>query len=226
MEYNKLFDHTNLNPWASLQDIRKLCDEAREFGFYSVCVNPYYVPAAKKLLEGTGVKITAVVGFPLGSSNPKAMAFEAKQAVKDGADEIDMVQNISMARAHNYEFNVRTVAMVRKAIGKNIVLKVILENCYLTSEEIKNSCIAAVQGGADFVKTSTGFGSYGAKADDVKLMRDTVGPYFGVKAAGGIHTLQDAMSMVAAGANRIGCSRSVAIMNEVNGNKSKKKKKK
>lgn len=213
MKYNKFFDHTNLNAYASFSDIVKLCREAKKYDFMSVCVNPFYVKVAKKLLEGSDVKVCTVVGFPLGSSNPQSIAFEAKKAVEDGADEIDMVQNISMAKEHDYEFNESEVKIVKKAIeGKT--LKVILENCYLTKEEIIESAKAAVRGGCDFVKTSTGFGKGGATVEDVKLMREAVGPNIGVKAAGGIHTKKDMLDLIEAGANRIGCSHSVQIMEE------------
>ncbi len=213
MEYNKFFDHTNLHPDASISDIVKLCKEARKYDFMSVCVNPFFVKVAKKLLEGSDVKVCTVVGFPLGASSPKAMAEEAKIAVNDGADEVDMVQNITMAKEHEYSFIEEEVRMVKKAIGSK-TLKVILENCYLTKEEIENCSKAAAKGGADFVKTSTGFGKSGAKAEDVAIMRKAVGPYIGVKAAGGIHTKDEMLALIKAGANRIGCSASVAIMEE------------
>jgi deoxyribose-phosphate aldolase len=154
------------------------------------------------------------VGFPLGADEPALIAAAAAQAVKEGATEVDMVQNISMAKEHDFAFIEAEVRKVKEAVGKNIVLKVILENCYLTEEEIAESCKACVKGGADFVKTSTGFGKSGAKASDVALMRRTVGPLIGVKAAGGIHSKKDVLDMIEAGANRIGCSHSVEIMNE------------
>ena len=213
MELNKLFDHTNLNPDATFLDIIKLCNEAKKYDFMSVCVNPFYVKVAKRLLKETNVKVCTVVGFPLGASNPLAVVNEAKIAVNDGADEVDMVQNISMAKEHDYEFNEKAIKLVKEAIGDK-VLKVILENCYLNEEEIKQSCLAAVRGGADFVKTSTGFGKGGATVSDVKLMRETVGDKIGVKAAGGIHSKEEVLALIEAGANRIGCSRSVAIMEE------------
>jgi len=213
MELNKFFDHTNLNAYASFADITKLCLEAKKYNFMSVCVNPFYVKVAKRLLAGSDVKVCTVVGFPLGASNPQAIAFEARRAVKDGADEVDMVQNISMAKEHDYDFNEKEVRMVKEAVGDK-TLKVILENCYLTKEEIVESAKAAARGGADFVKTSTGFGKGGATVEDVKLMKEAVGPHVGVKAAGGIHTKKDALALIEAGANRIGCSHSVEIMEE------------
>jgi deoxyribose-phosphate aldolase len=214
MEYNTLIDHTNLAADATIADITKLCLEAKTYQFCSVCINPFFVKVAKHLLEGSGVKVCTVVGFPLGASSPKIKALEAAQAVQDGADEVDMVQNISMAKEHDFDYVAAEIKEVKNACGANITLKVILENCYLTKEEIVSSCLAAMRGGADFVKTSTGFGKSGAKAEDVKLMRATVGDKMGVKAAGGIHTKADLLELVAAGASRIGCSHSVAIMNE------------
>ncbi len=213
MQYNKFFDHTNLHADAKIADIVKLCKEAKKYDFMSVCVNPFYVKVAKKLLEGSDVKVCTVVGFPLGASSPKAIAEEAKIAVSDGADEVDMVQNISMAKEHDYAFIEEEVRMVKKAIGSK-TLKVILENCYLSKEEIEECSKAAAKGGADFVKTSTGFGKGGATVEDVAIMRKAVGPYIGVKAAGGIHTKEEMLALIKAGANRIGCSASVAIMEE------------
>lgn len=214
MNYNKYFDHTNLNAFATIADITKLCQEAKKYDFMSVCVNPFYVKVAKKLLEGSDVKVCTVVGFPLGAGNPQAIALEAKIAVKDGADEVDMVQNISMAKEHDYSFIENEVKMIKEAVGDK-TLKVILENCYLTKEEIVACAKAAAKGGADFVKTSTGFGKGGALVEDVKLMRETVGPNVGVKAAGGIHTKEQMLALIEAGANRIGCSHSVQIMEEM-----------
>ena len=206
-------DHTLLKADATEADIKKLCAEAKQYDFMSVCINPFYVPVAKKLLKGTDVKVCTVIGFPLGQMTPSAKVAEARDAVSKGADEVDMVQNIAMAKEHNYEFITKEVALVKKAVGFR-VLKVILENCYLSKEEIKGSCLAVKKGGADFVKTSTGFGAGGATAEDVALMRSTVGPDMGVKAAGGIHNKAQMLELLSAGANRIGCSHSVEIMNE------------
>ncbi len=209
----KYFDHTCLKADAKREDIVKLCNEAKKYGFMSVCVNPFFVPVAKKLLEGSDVLVCTVIGFPLGQMTPKMKAMEAKDAVDMGADEVDMVQNVSMAKEHDYEFIEKEVAMVKKAIG-NHTLKVILENCYLTKEEIAFSSKAAANGGADFVKTSTGFGKGGAKVEDVAIMRNAVGPTLGVKAAGGISSVSDFYDMVRAGANRIGTSHGAEIMEE------------
>lgn len=214
MQFNKFFDHTLLKADATIAEITKLCQEAKEYDFMSVCVNPFFVPLCAKILKGTDVKVCTVVGFPLGADEPATIAQSAALAVKEGATEVDMVQNVSMAKEHDFNFIENEVRLVKQAVGKDITLKVILENCYLTEGEIKESCKACVKGGADFVKTSTGFGKGGAKKSDVALMRHTVGPMIGVKAAGGIHTKKDVLDMIEAGANRIGCSHSVEIMNE------------
>ncbi|MFA7378780.1 MAG: deoxyribose-phosphate aldolase, partial [Bacilli bacterium] len=184
MEYNKLIDHTLLKPDASLAAIAKLCDEAAQHEFMSVCVNPCFVPVAKKLLEGTDVKVCTVIGFPLGATLPDVKVFETKRSVELGADEIDMVINVSMAKAHDYDFIANEINMIKIACQGRL-LKVILETCLLTNEEIVQCCRAAVRAGADFVKTSTGFSTGGATTEHVKLMRDTVGPQIGVKASGG-----------------------------------------
>jgi len=211
MEYNKLIDHTLLKPDASLEAVAKLCDEAREHEFMSVCLNPCFVPVAKSLLEGSQVKVCTVIGFPLGATLPEVKAFEAKRAVELGADEIDMVINVSMAKAHDYEFIANEINMVKVAcLGR--LLKVILETCLLSNEEIVQCSRAAVKAGADFVKTSTGFSSGGATVEVVKLMRDTVGPLIGVKASGGIRSREDLEKMVEAGASRIGTSSGVKII--------------
>jgi deoxyribose-phosphate aldolase len=213
MNLNKFFDHTCLKADATLDDITKLCQEAKQYDFMSVCVNPFYIPVCKKLLAGTDVKVCTVIGFPLGQMTPKAKVYEAANAVALGADEVDMVQNIAMAKEHDFKFIENEIRQVKQAVGGK-TLKVILENCYLTKNEIAYSCKAAQAAGADFVKTSTGFGTGGATVEDVALMRETVGPQMGVKAAGGIHNKAQMLELLAAGANRIGCSHSVAIMNE------------
>lgn len=214
MNYNKYFDHTLLKADASLQEIKKLCEEAKKYDFMSVCVNPFYVPVAKRLLKGSNVKVCTVIGFPLGQMSPAAKAAEAKDAVFMGADEVDMVQNVAMAKSGDYEFVEREIRAVKEAVGDTL-LKVILETCYLDPQQIRCSCIAAVKGGADYVKTSTGFGKGGAKAEDIHLMRCTVGPNIGVKASGGIHSKDDMMAMIKNGATRIGASASVQIMEEL-----------
>ena len=211
MNVSKIIDHTNLNPDARLSDIRKLCEEAIHYGFFSVCVNPCYVKVCKKLLAGSDVKVCTVIGFPLGANTIAIKAEEAAQAVADGADEIDMVQNITMAKEHDWPYIANEVYKIKQACSGKL-LKVILETCFLTPDEIAESCKAACEGGADFVKTSTGFGKGGAKVEDIALMRKTVGPYIGVKASGGIHTYDEAAALIEAGASRLGCSKSVPIV--------------
>lgn len=213
MKMNKYFDHTLLAANATRSEVEQLCKEAKEYDFMSVCVNPYFVPLAKKELAGSDVKVCTVIGFPLGQMSTKAKAFEANDAVKMGADEVDMVINVSALKDQDYDYVRNEIHEIKKACeGK--LLKVILECCYLSKEEIKKASELAKEAGADFVKTSTGFGKGGAKAEDVKIMRETVGSDMGVKAAGGIHTLADFKAMVDAGANRIGCSHSIQIMEE------------
>lgn len=213
MKMNKYFDHTLLAANATRSEVEQLCKEAKEYDFMSVCVNPYFVPLAKKELAGSDVKVCTVIGFPLGQMSTKTKVFEANDAVKMGADEVDMVINVSALKEQDYDYVRNEIHEIKEACeGK--LLKVILECCYLSKEEIKKASELAKEAGADFVKTSTGFGKGGAKAEDVKIMRETVGPDMGVKAAGGIHTLADFKAMVDAGANRIGCSHSIQIMEE------------
>ena len=217
MQFNKFFDHTLLKADATIAEITKLCAEAKEYDFMSVCVNPFFVPLCVKLLKGTKVKVCTVVGFPLGADEPATIAYAAALAVKEGATEVDMVQNVSMAKEHDFAFIEQEVRMVKNAVGKDITLKVILENCYLTEAEIVESCKACVKGGADFVKTSTGFAKGGATANDVALMRHTVGKALGVKASGGVKGIEDARAMFEAGATRIGASVGVKIAQEASG---------
>ena len=211
MEIARMIDHTLLKQDASSEAIVKLCAEAKEFNFASVCVNPGFVPLAAKELKGTDVKVCTVVGFPLGATLPESKAYEAKLAIEAGATEVDMVLNDSMAKEHNYAYIEDEVRLVKKACGK-ILLKVILETCLLTDEEITECCKACVRAGADYVKTSTGFSKGGATVEAVKVMRAAVGPNIGVKASGGIHNRAEADAMVEAGASRIGASCGVAIV--------------
>jgi deoxyribose-phosphate aldolase len=211
MEINRMIDHTLLKPDASLAAIKKLCEEAREYKFASVCVNPCFVPVASKLLKGSIVKVCTVIGFPLGATLPDVKKFEASECVDAGAEEIDMVLNISMAKEHDYDFIEKEVKLVKEGC-KGKLLKVILETCLLTDEEIVGCCKACVRAGADFVKTSTGFSKGGATVHAVALMRDTVGPNIGVKASGGIHSRAEAEDMIRVGANRIGASCGVSIV--------------
>ncbi len=207
----RLIDHTNLKPEATFCDIKKLCEEAKQFGFYSVCVNPFYVPYAKKQLEGSSVKVASVVGFPLGATDTASKTFEAERAVRNGADEIDMVINIGALKSKDYKTVEEDIRSVVNAVSSHIV-KVIIETCLLSDTEKIIACTIAASAGAQYVKTSTGFNKAGAKVEDVKLMRSVVGKNVGVKAAGGIHTFEEAVAMVKAGASRIGASRSVAIV--------------
>jgi len=210
-EFAKYFDHTNLKPFVTENDIKKLCEEAKKYGFASVCINPCHVKFAKDLLRKSDVKVCAVIGFPLGANSTKTKVFETKQAIKDGADEIDMVINIGALKDNKdsyVESDIR--AVVRKAKGK--IVKVIIECCYLTDEEKKKACKLVKKAGANFVKTSTGFGSSGAMVEDVRLMKEVFGG--DIKAAGGIKTLKDAQVMIEAGATRLGASASAEIIEE------------
>lgn len=204
-------DHTLLKPNVKEEEIVKLCNEAREFGFAAICINPSYVPLAASLLANTPVKICTVVGFPLGSVTTESKAFETRDAVAKGADEIDMVINVGKLKSGDYQYVVEDIKAVVKA-AQHRTVKVIIEAAMLSDEEKVAACILAKAGGAQFVKTSTGFGPGGATAHDVALMRRTVGPQMGVKAAGGIRDLATAAEMVKAGATRIGASASVQIM--------------
>ena len=213
MEFNKLFDHTLLKPEATSEQIKHLCAEARRYDFASVCVNPDFVPLAAEELKGSSVKVCTVIGFPLGANKTSLKCEEAALAIADGAEEIDMVQNLSWVKEGRYDLVEKEVAEVRNAT-KGHTLKVILETCLLTKEEIRLSSLACKNGGADFVKTSTGFSKGGATVEDVRIMREAVGPELGVKGSGGIHHYDEVIALVDAGATRIGASASVTIMEE------------
>jgi deoxyribose-phosphate aldolase len=204
-------DHTLLKPDASLAQIEKLCAEAREYKFCSVCVNGAWVVAARHFLDGSDVKVACVAGFPLGAVAGDVKRFETETAVDDGAQEIDVVLNIARLKAGDDQFVLRELIDVAEAADERTV-KVILETCLLTDEEKVRACRLVVESGAHFVKTSTGFSTGGATVADVKLMRETVGPKFGVKASGGIRDTQTALAMIAAGATRLGTSSGVAIV--------------
>ena len=208
---NRLIDHTILKPETSIDDIRKLCIEAKEYNFYSVCVNSAYVNVAYNFLLHSDVKVCSVVGFPLGAMIKEAKAYEAKFAVDSGAEEIDMVINIGLLKSGKIDLFERDIKKVREAC-KASVLKVIIETCLLDDKEKILACKIAKEYGADFVKTSTGFSTGGATEHDVELMRKTVGDKMGVKASGGIKTYEDAIKMINAGANRLGTSSGIAIM--------------
>ncbi|MDP4104355.1 MAG: deoxyribose-phosphate aldolase [Bacillota bacterium] len=212
MNIAKMIDHTLLKAESTKEQIVNLCAEAREYGFASVCVNPVWVKTAKGELEGSDVKVCTVIGFPLGASTSAVKAFETEDAIKNGAEEVDMVITIGHLKAgddQSVEADIR--AVVNAARGKALV-KVIIETSLLTEEEKVRACELAMRAGADFVKTSTGFSTEGATAEDVALMRKTVGEQAGVKASGGIRDLNDLKAMAEAGANRIGASSGVKIM--------------
>ena len=211
MGLNKYIDHTILKATASSSDIQKLCEEAIEHEFYSVCVNGCYVADAKHLLQGTDVKVAAVVGFPLGAMTTAAKVFEAKEAVENGAGEIDMVINIAKLKDGEFEFVENEIRQIKEAIGDN-VLKVIIETCYLTDEEKVKACELSLAAKADFVKTSTGFGTGGATYEDVKLMKSVVGDDAKVKASGGVRDKETAQKYVDLGAERLGTSSGIEIV--------------
>lgn len=211
MNYNKLIDNTLLRADASIAEIKALCEESVEFDFKSVCINPCYIESAKEFLKGSDVLVCTVIGFPLGAMSTAAKAYEAKNAVELGADEVDMVINIGKMKDGNVYYVENEIREVRKAVG-NKTLKVIIETCLLTDDEKKLACLAAKAAGADFVKTSTGFSKGGATAEDIRLMRATVGPEMGVKASGGVRTHEDMIAMVEAGATRIGTSSGKKLM--------------
>lgn len=211
MQKSKYIDHTILKATATKDDILKLCAEANEYKFASVCVNPVNVSLAHKLLSGTDVLVCTVIGFPLGANSSAVKAFETTQAIADGADEIDMVINVGEAKAHNWDYVYEDIKAVVDA-ANGVLVKVIIETCYLTDEEKVMACKMAAKAKADFVKTSTGFGTGGATVEDVKLMKEAVAGACKVKASGGIRSIDDFNAMIEAGADRIGCSAGVKIM--------------
>ena len=213
MKLNKYIDHTLLKADATAAQIKKLCAEARQYDFASVCVNSCHVPLAKAELEGTDVKVCCVVGFPLGACFTEAKAYEAALSVERGAEEVDMVINIGAAKEGNWGLVEQDIKAVVDACHPKAILKVIIETCLLTDEEKRQACLCAKRAGADFVKTSTGFSISGATPEDVALMRETVGPHMGVKAAGGVRCTEDADKMISSGATRLGTSSGVKLMN-------------
>ncbi|MDR2463531.1 MAG: deoxyribose-phosphate aldolase [Verrucomicrobiales bacterium] len=213
MNIAQLIDHTLLKPDARLEDIKKLCAEALEYDFYSVCINPYWITTAKSLLKGSKVKICTVCNFPLGASLPQTNAIAVAKAIASGAHEIDMVINIGAALDGHWNFIEHEIHEV-VSIANGRTVKVILETCLLNDEQIRETCKAAVRAGASFLKTSTGFSTAGATLSAVKLMRATLPAHVGVKASGGIRTAADAHAMLDAGANRLGSSASVNIDKE------------
>ncbi len=214
-EFSKYFDHTLLKPDAKLTDIRQLCSEAIEHNFASVCVNGCYTADAAKLLEGSGVKVSAVAGFPLGAMTTAAKLAEISDAIENGADEIDVVINVGAVKEKRREYVQNELSALTELCHEHdTVIKVIIEACLLTSEEIMTACRIAVKAGADYVKTSTGFSTGGAEVHQIRLMKKMTAGKAKIKAAGGIRTLEDAQKMIAAGADRLGCSASVSIMRE------------
>ncbi|MCQ8259983.1 deoxyribose-phosphate aldolase [Streptococcus suis] len=211
MKLNKYIDHTILKPETSKEQVAQILAEAKEYDFASVCVNPTWVTYAAQELKDSDVKVCTVIGFPLGANTPAVKAFETKDAIANGADEIDMVINIGALKDKNYDLVLEDIKAVVEASGDKLV-KVIIETCLLTDEEKEKACELSKEAGADFVKTSTGFSTGGATVADVALMRKTVGPDMGVKASGGARSYEDAIAFIEAGASRIGASSGVAIM--------------
>ena len=218
LELAKMIDHTILKADATKSDIEKLCEEAKKYNFASVCVNPYWVSLASDLLKNSTVKVCTVIGFPLGATSSESKASETEIAILHGADEVDMVINVGAMKNNKTDIVEKDILSVvnsarktGKSQNKNIIVKVILETCYLTKDEIKNACICAKNAGADFVKTSTGFGTGGATTEDVALMKQTVGETMQVKASGGIRDYETAIKMIEEGATRLGTSSGIAI---------------
>lgn len=209
----RYIDHTLLKPEATKEQVTLLCEEARKFNFASVCINPSYVPLSAKLLRDSSVKVCTVIGFPLGATSTPSKSFEAEQALREGAREIDMVINVGFLKSGDFEYVEHDIFSVATSCRRyNALLKVILETALLTDHEKIKACILAKRAGADFVKTSTGFSKGGATAGDIALMRKVVGSAMGVKASGGVRTREEALEMVASGADRIGASASVKIV--------------
>ncbi|MBL4932967.1 deoxyribose-phosphate aldolase [Clostridium paridis] len=211
-ELAKIIDHTILKPEASIESVKKICEEAVKYNFASVCINPTNVKLAAELVAGTDVKVCTVIGFPLGANTPKVKAFETEDAIANGAHEVDMVINIGRLKDKDYDYVREDIKAVVNAAKGKALTKVIIETCLLTDEEKVMACKLAKEAGADFVKTSTGFSTGGATPEDIKLMRETVGPDMGVKASGGVRSLADAEAVVANGATRIGASSSIEIV--------------
>ena len=211
----KYIDHTYLKPEASVNEIRKICDEAKKYHCASVCVNPSYIQYVAQQLEGSGVTPCCVIAFPFGTSTPEAKAFEASDAASKGAREIDMVINVGAIKSGDWLLVKRDIEGVVNAVKGRAKVKVIIEACLLTDEEKVKACTVAKLAGAAFVKTSTGYSTGGATVEDVRLMRETVGPEMGVKASGGVRNYDDAVAMLKAGANRLGCSSTMKIVSGV-----------
>ncbi|MDE5766978.1 MAG: deoxyribose-phosphate aldolase [Malacoplasma sp.] len=210
----EMFDHTNLSQDASYEDIKKLCEEALNYNFYSVCVNPFYIKTCKNFLEKSPVKVCTVVGFPLGQNTIESKVFETIDAVKKGADEIDMVINVSKLKEKDINYCLTEINHIKKACGEKI-LKVIVETCLLTTEEKSLAAKIVLLSEADFIKTSTGFSKSGASFEDIEIFKKIVGENKLIKAAGGIKTTDDLLKMISLGSNRIGTSRGVNLIEEL-----------
>lgn len=209
----KIIDHTILKPDATKEEIIKICEEAKKYNFASVCINPSRIKLAKDILAGSEVNICTVIGFPLGATSTESKRFEAEQAIKDGATEVDMVINIGRLKDKDYDYVYNDIKAVVEVAKSRALTKVIIETCLLNDDEKVMACNLAKKAKADFVKTSTGFSTKGAITEDIKLMRKTVGETMGVKASGGVKTYDQAMEMINNGATRIGASASIAIIN-------------
>ena len=214
MLIQKYIDHTLLKPEATAEQIKKVCTEAKQYGFASVCINPYYTALVSKELKGTDVKTCTVIGFPLGANTKEVKAFETKQAIEDGAQEVDMVINIGALKDKRYDVVKEDIKAVVDAANDKALVKVIIETCLLTQEEKIKACELSKEAGADFVKTSTGFSTGGAVKEDVLLMKKTVGEKLGIKASGGVRDYKKAMEMIDAGASRIGASAGIKIVEQ------------
>ena len=217
MELNRMIDHTILKPEATEAAVQKIIDEAKEYNCFSVCINPCWVAFASEQLADTDVAVCTVIGFPLGANTPEVKAYEAADAIKNGANEVDMVINIGALKSQQYDYVRQDIQGVVDAAKGKALVKVIIETALLTDEEKVKACELAKEAGADFVKTSTGFSTGGAKVADIRLMRETVGPDMGVKASGGVHNAEEALAMIEAGATRIGASTGVAIVSGATG---------
>ncbi|MGO2358576.1 deoxyribose-phosphate aldolase [Mesonia sp.] len=217
MKLNTYIDHTQLKAIATPKDIIKLCDEAKEYDFFAVCVNTCHVKLAANELKDCDVKVAAVVGFPLGANSSQVKIYEAHSGIKEGASEIDMVLNVGWLKAKRYALVEEEIAVIKKTIGEH-TLKVILETCYLSDEEVRTACQIAQRAGADFVKTSTGFGTAGATAHHIKIMHEEVGDTLKIKASGGIKDTQTAIKYINMGVSRIGTSSGIEIVTSTNKN--------
>lgn len=212
MKLERFIDHTLLKPDTTVEDIKKICEEAKEYNFFSVCINPSYVKLSKELLDGSDTKVCTVIGFPLGATTSEVKSFETKDAINNGADEVDMVINIGALKSGDYDLVKEDIQAVVDAADGQALVKVIIESALLTSDEIMTASKLSKEAGADFVKTSTGFNGGGATEEAVALMRMTVGEDLGVKASGGIRSREDALKMIEKGATRLGASSGVKII--------------